>query len=96
MSYRLSKAAENDVIDIFVDGEMLFGVAQAEFYHNGLETTLNMLAEYPESGKEYRVIDPPVRIFSYSAHLIIYTINNNDVLVLRVLNGRQDWVKHLA
>ena len=96
MVYRLSKAAENDVINIYVDGAIMFGQEQAEHYHAGLETTLKMLAEYPYSGKEQLSITPPVRIFTFRSHLIIYSIDRHDILVLRVLNARQDWIAHLS
>ena len=95
MTYRLSMAAEKDVIYIFIDGAMLFGPEQAELYHDGLEATFKMLAEYPHSGKEYRSIKPPVRVFTFQSHPIVYTASKKDIFILRILHGRQDWVKHL-
>jgi len=96
MVYRLSDAAENDIIDIYVDGVIVFGAEQAAQYHDALQTTLNMLAEYPQSGKEQVFINPPVRIFTFRSHLIIYSIAHHDILILRVLNARQDWKAYLS
>jgi toxin ParE1/3/4 len=34
---------------------------------------------------------PPVRLHRYNAHLIIYRVGNEDILIIRVLHGRQNW-----
>ena len=96
MVYRLSEAAENDVLNIYADGVKNFGIEQAARYHKGLKMTLNMLAEYPQSGKEETAIDPPVRIFTFRSHQIIYSIDDHDIVILRVLNTRQDWKAQLS
>ena len=31
-------------------------------------------------------------IHTHDRHLIVYAITDNDVLILRVLGGRQDWL----
>lgn len=90
--YRLSRKAEDDVVDIFVFGREQFGVHQAERYHDLLEKTFRFLAENPEAARERTEITPPVRIHPFQAHIVIYTIDaDGDVFVLRVRHGREDW-----
>lgn len=92
MGYRLSKKAQSDILDIFVHGAHDFGFAQAEKYHAGLEDILDFLAEYPRAARERFEINPPVRIHPYKSHLIAYVIEGADILVIRVLHGREDWM----
>jgi plasmid stabilization system protein ParE len=47
MAYRLSRKAEDDIIQIYVTGVAEFGVDQAERYHEGLERILGFLADFP-------------------------------------------------
>ena len=52
MTYRLTRAAENDIIRIYVDGARLFGEAQAEHYHQELESIFELLAANPRMARE--------------------------------------------
>ena len=91
-SYRLTRAASDDLVRIFMDGVDRFGLAQADKYHDGLEGTFTFLAEYPRAARLRHEIDPPVRAHRYKAHLIVYEIEADDrVLILRVRHGREDW-----
>ncbi len=93
MAYQISQKAEDDLINIYVEGFRLFGRVQAEKYHVRLEKTFEALAINPGMGTERLEISPPVRIFPTSAHIVIYTIEaTGDILIARVRHGREDWV----
>lgn len=93
MAYSLSHKAEEDVIDIFLAGAEQFGIPQAEGYHDQLEKCFRFLADNPLSGRKRFEITPPVRIHPFQSHLVIYTVDeNNDVFVVRVRHGREDWL----
>ncbi|QNT68365.1 type II toxin-antitoxin system RelE/ParE family toxin [Defluviicoccus vanus] len=47
MSYRTTKRADQDIIDIYVHGATAFGVDQAERYHEGMVSVFELLAENP-------------------------------------------------
>jgi toxin ParE1/3/4 len=47
MSHRLSRRAEQDLIEIYVVGVGLFGVAQAERYQDTLEAAFGAIAAFP-------------------------------------------------
>lgn len=90
--YTLSRKAEDDVIDIFVHGMQVFGIQQAERYHDLLEKTFQFLAENPDAAREREEITPPVRIHPFESHIVIYAIDaDRKVFVLRVRHGREDW-----
>lgn len=95
MSYKTTRQADQDIIDIYVHGVQEFGPAQAERYHQGLTDTFELLAANPRLARERPEFDPPVRIHPYEAHLIVYMVRDDGLLVVRVLHGRQDWERYL-
>lgn len=93
MAYRLSRAAKEDVIAIYVDGVAAFGIDQAEAYHARLERVFETLAANPRIARERTEITPPVRVHPYGSHLIVYVVEPDDsVLVVRVRHAREDWI----
>ena len=92
MNYRLTRAAENDIIRIYVDGARLFGEAQAERYHQELESVFELLAANPRMARERHEIAPPVRVHPFKAHLVVYVIEDSGgILIVRVRHGHEDW-----
>ncbi|MFP4126348.1 MAG: type II toxin-antitoxin system RelE/ParE family toxin [Alphaproteobacteria bacterium] len=93
MAYRLTRRAEADVIEIFVNGAERFGLEHAEAYHAALERTFELIALHPRLAQERTEIVPPVRIHPSGAHVIVYTVDAaDDVLIVRVRHGREYWI----
>ena len=92
MTFRLTRKAENDLVSIYVSGVNNFGLAQADAYLDRLEKTFHTLGENPKLARERAEIQPPVRVYPCEEHLIIYDIDVQGVLILRVRHGREDWV----
>lgn len=95
MRYRLSEKAAQDVIDIYVYGAQHFGTAQAERYYQRIELLFGFLAEHPRVARERAEFSPPVRIHPLESHIIIYVLDKEGLLILRVLGGRQNWERYL-
>ncbi len=91
MTYRTTVEADRDIIEIYVLGAQQFGVAQSERYLDELFDTFELLAENPQMARERRELNPPMRLHPYHAHLIAYLVRDGDILIVRVLHGRQDW-----
>lgn len=92
MSYKVSRAAQDDIIGIYVEGIEKFGVRQAEKYHADLEATFERLAHSPLMARLRSEFVPPVRIHPHQAHMIVYTVDNDrDVFIIRVRGGAEDW-----
>ena len=92
--YRLAVKAEEDILEIYIDGARKFGTAQADAYHHGLERVFEFLSATPQAAREREEIDPPVRIHPFKAHIVVYVTDaNGDVLILRVRHGREDWIE---
>ncbi|MGF7210838.1 toxin ParE1/3/4 [Skermanella aerolata] len=96
MNFKTTQKADEDIIAIYVYGAQEFGTAQAERYHAGLITSFEFLAEHPFAARERTEFNPPVRFHFYEAHVVVYVVTDEHVLIVRVLHGRQDWERHLA
>ena len=94
MSYTLSSKAEDDVVSIFVEGAREFGIDQAQAYHLSLSNVFELLSKNPELAQQRFEINPPVRIYPFQSHLIVYLIDDSDILVIRVRHQREDWANN--
>ncbi|NQE63176.1 type II toxin-antitoxin system RelE/ParE family toxin [Caulobacter sp. RHG1] len=94
MTYRLSRKAEDDVIQIYVDGVARFGVDQAERYHDGLARALDLLSAFPLAAPQRTELRGAPRIHPYKSHIIIYRLDGAGIFVLRVRHALEDWVRH--
>lgn len=92
MGFRLSLAAEEDILGIAGEGVRLFGIAQARKYHDELFAVLDIIAANPRMARERHELTPPMRIHPFKAHLIVYVVaENDDILVVRVRHSHEDW-----
>lgn len=95
MAVRTTRKADEDIIAAYLHGAAEYGIEQAERYHAGLMATFALLAANPRLARERSEFDPPMRLHPYQAHLIAYLVRDADILVVRVLHGRQAWERHL-
>lgn len=96
MRYKTTRKADQDLIEIYVRGVEDFGTVQAEQYAEGLFSTFDLLAENPHMARERVELDPPMRLHPHHSHMIVYTLRDGSVLIVRILHGRQDWQSLLS
>ena len=94
MKFRLSRAAQEDLISIYVHGVREFGMAQAEAYQDQIDHTIELIAENPQIARQRNELDPPVRVHPVNSHLIVYMIEDGAVRILRVRHAREDWISN--
>ena len=93
MSWRLSRAAEDDLIGIWLQGAERHGAAQADRYHDGLGATFELLWAFPEMARERTELTPPLRAHPFGVHVILYLVRPDaSILVARVRHKREDWM----
>ena len=68
-----------------------WGRIQARRYLDEIDHLLQLLAEYPEIGRERTEINPPVRLHPFRSHLVIYRADSDVLDLLRVVHARSDW-----
>jgi len=92
MGFRLSLAAEEDIVGIAEQGVRLFGAVQARQYHGELFAIFDLIAASPRMARERLELSPPMRVHPFKAHLIVYQIEaDGDVFIVRVRHGHEDW-----
>lgn len=93
MNYRLSHAAKQDIIAIYLDGVRQFGLAQADDYHHILQATFELIAQHPKMGALRSDVEPQVRMHPCGSHIIIYTVDAKSAFILRIRHHRENWLQ---
>ncbi|WP_428374898.1 type II toxin-antitoxin system RelE/ParE family toxin [Lichenicoccus sp.] len=96
MTYRTTVRADQDIIDLYIDGIRQFGRDHAERYHEGLAATFELIDGNPLIARDRVEFTPPARLHPYRSHMIVYVLDDAGVLIVRVLHGRQDWERHMS
>lgn len=89
--YRLTPKAEDDLEAVWRYGAETWSAAQADTYIDTLIATIETIVAMPTLARERVDFDPSVRIHPAAAHLIIYCVDGDSILVIRILGGRQNW-----
>jgi len=92
MAYRLSRRAQDDLLQIYETGVREFGADQADRYHAGLERAFEFLSEFPRAARERTELRRPSRAYPYRSHLIFYRPDGDDIFIQRIRHGREDWM----
>jgi toxin ParE1/3/4 len=53
---------------------------------------VNFLSRFPRAARLRDEVDPPVRAYPYRSHLIVYDIDGDAIVILRIRHGREDWL----
>ena len=91
MAWILTDAALSDLDHMAAAGAMRFGFLQSEIYEQQMVETFDRLAAMPYLAPERAAATSTVRLMPCGSHNILYVIENEDVLILRVLHGLQNW-----
>lgn len=97
MGFRVSLAAEDDIIGVAEEGVRLFGPVQARRYHDELFAIFDLIVANPRMARERHELSPSMRIHPFKAHLVVYQIEEDGgVLIVRVRHGHEDWSSEAA
>lgn len=91
MRLRYSEPARRDLKSIYQQSARQFGVAQADRYRDGLLSALKFIAENPLAVSVREGHSRPLRAHFHQSHVIIFVIEDDAVVVGRVLHQSQDW-----
>ena len=96
MKYRLTTAASRDFYAIILRSLRTFGPVQARQYSATIDAELAQIAQYPRAARERQIRRIRARVRSVGVHAIVYRLVKDEVVVLRILHGRQDAKRHLG
>ena len=91
MAWILTIAAVADLDRVAAEGAIRFGFLQSEAYEQELVAMLDTLAAHPHMASERQASQSLVRLMPCGSYNILYVVENEDVIVLRVLHGLQNW-----
>ncbi|MDH5723014.1 MAG: type II toxin-antitoxin system RelE/ParE family toxin [Alphaproteobacteria bacterium] len=93
---QFSQKASRDIDEIYLYGLINFGEDQADFYSEKMKKLmLETLRHNPEIGRLDTRVNPAVRRFEFESHVIFYDVTETEIIIVRILYGGMDFVKHL-
>ncbi len=93
--YVFSNEAENDLVEIYRYGFITYGENKADLYIEALKEKCQFLTDIPNFCPDRNEFNLPVKIHHHKKHLIIYIVETDYILIVRVLHERMDIQKHM-
>ena len=91
--YRLTQAAEDDLLEAFIYGFETFGRQQAEEYRDSMIRCFELLAENPRLGRKADDFAAGARRHEHAQHVIFYDEQPYGVLIIGIVHVRS--IRHL-
>jgi toxin ParE1/3/4 len=91
MAHRLSAEAERDLEDIaYAIARETGNIAVADRLVDSIANRFLLLANHPRIGRARDDLSRGARSFPVGSYLIVYTVDGDDVLILRIIHGRRN------
>ncbi len=84
-SFRISNRADEELIQIYEFGAVVFGPNQAVRYQLELDHVFGLLADNPRMGRLAPKIGPRVRRHEHKSHVILYVEEPDGILIAAVI-----------
>ena len=95
MAWILTSDAVADLDRISAEGALRWGFERSERYELELADMFDQLAAMPHMAPVRQAARSEVRLMPCGSHHVVYVVDNEDVVILRVLHGLQDWFELL-
>ena len=94
---KFSQQASRDIDEIYLYGLTNFGDDQPDIYSEKVKNlVLETLCRNPEIGRLDTRVNPAIRRLDFESHVIFYDVTETDIVIVRILHGSMDFVKHLS
>ncbi len=90
-----TKLAEEDLIAIWMYTYQEWGERQADLYLDDLNEAFMRIVRFPEIARERTELSPPARIHPHKHHLVVYTFDESNITIIRVLHESMNIDDHL-
>ncbi len=91
MAHRLSPRAQSDIDDIAYYVSVESGSLEtADRLIESIYSRFLLLGEYPHAGRRRDDLRTGLRIFPSGEYVVLYRVEGDDVLILRVVRGSHD------
>lgn len=95
LKLNLTIDAEKDLTQIARYTLAQFGKTQSEHYYRNLIKVFDILCEHPGLGQDQASIRSGLKRFVHQHHSVYFKVQRKQLIVIRVLNARQDPLAHL-
>ncbi len=92
--YRLSRLADNDIVNIAEYTIQEFGIKQARRYRDTLENCFLTIAKNPNIGRNAEEFETGLKRFENQSHIVFYLEDDKGLFIVRVLHNSVDIVRH--
>lgn len=92
----LSRDADADIVGILEYGARHFGWDRAEAYAETFDDSFALLSTYPLIGVMHDDVRPPIRSLHHRSHRIFYDVEDEIIVVQRILHQSMDVKLHLG
>jgi toxin ParE1/3/4 len=75
-----------------MEGAASFGVEQARLYHRRLFQVFVFLGENSQAAPVRPELHTSIRVHPVGSHIVLYTMRDEDIYILRIRHGNEDWV----
>ncbi len=84
----VTERANQDLIDITMEGYQRFGVMQSDRYQAELDEKFAMLAEFRHMGRRADSIRKGLRRHEHGSHVIFYREKGEGIVIVAVVHAR--------
>ena len=95
MVWRTTDLADEDIADIETYGTLTFGRSRAAQYVDDLFAAFDLLAALPRMAQVHDDLPGQPRIYHFRSHNVIYSVEDEHALIIRVLHASRDIARHL-
>ena len=95
MRYQIGVHAARDLGDLHDYGLSTYGGRQADAYLAELFGKFDHIARWPYTARERRATSSSARLLRHRAHNILYAVENETVIILRVFHHSVNWLDFL-
>ena len=90
MAHRLAAEAEADLHELWYYVASDSSIEVADRLVDSLTTRFLLLGTYPRAGRRRDDLWPGIRVFPVGDYIVLYRVEGNDVLIVRVVRGSRD------
>lgn len=91
MKIKISKKAQEDLIEIWEYTFEKWSISQADKYYEIIIETIRQISTEPNLGRSYQFLRNGYRGFQIKSHIIFYKVNDiSELEIIRILHQRMD------
>ncbi len=92
MRHEIGVDASRDLRELHGYGLQKYGGRQADAYLGELFAVFEQIAQWPVATRPRTSAQPPIRLRKHRAHNILYVVQTDTVVILRIFHHSVNWI----